>query len=559
MTKNNIVKKIFLLIISVILFVAANPNYLLNKGLGFIAFFYFVPVFVLVHYCSLKNVWLYGGIYGALSYGLFAYWLYTYDLLCLIAACLVYFVFMAIVFLLLKAADILFKKNSWIVQWLCICTFEYIKTKGFLGFNYGVTAYTQWQNIYLIQIAQIIGPFGVSAFVLFPSAFISSFILKIKAQKKYDYEKHLESVKKIEESNISHQIEQDIIKNRFSVKSTAIISAVWIFLFGLIMIYGLVQTRKDNSVGQMKVVAIQSNESPWKNGIEEITKDIQNLMKLTDEALELNPDIQVVVWPETAVVPAIVYQYKTNKDERRSKLINLLLEYINSKEAVFIIGNGHEVDSLKQIHDKYNSALVFYPGENVIPPEPKIYSKVNLVPFSEYFPYSKYFPEFYHMLTKKNKHMWTKGKTYQVFKKDKLYFSTPICFEDTFPKTGRIMFQKGSRCFFNLSNDSWSNSVACQNQHLAMAVFRSVENRVPSVRSTTSGQTCIIDPNGRIKAMCEPFTSSYVVGTIPVIPQYQESTFYSKKGDYFAVITCFTFLILLIIRAIVVIIKKSSK
>lgn len=559
MTIKNILKKIILLLISVLLFVAANPNYFVHNGLGFVAFFYFIPVFILIRYCSFKVVWLYGGIYGALSYGLYAYWLFTYDSICLVSACLIYFIFMAIVFLLLKTSDILFKKNGWLVQWLCLCTFEYVKTLGFIGFNYGVTAYTQWKNILFIQIAKIIGPFGVSALVIFPSAVISSLILKIKEQRKYDYEKHLESVKKIETNTISHQIEKEIIKNRFSTKSTFIIGSVWAVLFIFVMIYGLVQIRKDNSIGQMKVAAIQSNESPWKNGIEEITKDLQNLMQLTDEALEINPDIQIVVWPETAVVPAIVYNYKEKKDERRAMLINLLLEYINSKDAVFIIGNGHEINSNKPKHDKYNSALVFYPGENVIPPEPKIYSKVKLVPFSEYFPYGNYFPEFYRYLTKKNPHMWNQGKDYKVFKKDKLYFSTPICFEDTFPSTGRQMFQKGARCFFNLSNDSWANSIACQNQHLAMAVFRSVENQIPSVRSTTSGQTCIIDVNGKIISMCDPFTSSYVVGSIPVIPQYQEESFYTKNGDIFAIIVCFTFLFLLIIRTILVIIRLSSK
>lgn len=559
MTKNNFPKKFVLLLLSVLLFAGANPNYVFNNGIGALAFIYFVPVFVLVRYCTFKNVWVYGGFYGALSYGLYAYWLYTYDLICLIAACIVYFFLMAIVFLFLKAADVLFKKNGWIVQWLCICAYEYLKTKGFLGFNYGITAYTQWQNVKMIQIASLIGPFGVSAFVLFPSAVLTSFILKIKEQKKYDYETHLESVKRIEESNITHQIEKEIIKNRFSTKSTGIIASCWIVLFVVAMVWGSLRIKKDDSIGQMKVVAIQSNESPWKNGIEEITKDIQNLMRLTDEALELNPDIEIVVWPETAVVPAIVYQYQTNKDERRSKLINLILEYINSKDAVFIIGNGHEVASLKPVHDVYNSALVFMPGVNVIPPEPKVYSKVKLVPFSEYFPYKKYFPEFYHKLTQVNKHMWTEGKEYKVFNKGQLFFSTPICFEDTFAQTGRQMFQKGARCFFNLSNDSWSNSVVCQNQHLSMAVFRSVENRVPSVRSTTSGQTCIIDSNGNITAMCEPFTQSYAVGTIQIIPQYQEPSFYTKNGDFFAHFICIIFFILLIIRTIVVIIKKSSK
>lgn len=559
MKNKHIFQKIFFLILSVILFAAANPNYFFPKGLGFLAFIYFTPVFILVNYCTLKNVWIYGGLYGAISYGLYAYWLHTFNPICLIAACIVYFIFLAIVFIFLKLADILFKKNAWLMQWLCICGFEYIKTKGFLGFNYGVTAYTQWNNIYLLQIAKFTGPWGVSAFVLFCSAFIASFIIKRKESHKYDFEQHLTSVENLEDTNVFYRLESEKIQKSFSTKSTAICFLCWLVVYGAIFVYSKIIIQKEDNNEQIKVVALQSNESPWKNGVEAQSKDIQKLMELTDEALELHPDIEIVVWPETSVVPAIVYQYETNKDERKNQLVKRVLEYINSKDATFVIGNGHEVNSQKSIHDVYNSALVFTPRKNVIPPEPKIYSKMKLVPFSETFPFTKQFPELSYWLSKHFLHNWTAGKEIKIFNKEKLFFSTPICFEDTFPEISRKMFQKGARCFINLSNDSWSESVPCQYQHLAMAVFRSVENGVPTVRSTTSGQTCIINKNGKITSMCMPFSYSYAFGSVSIAPQYQNPTIYNIIGDVFGIIPFVVFLILLLIKALFVIIKKSNK
>jgi len=47
-----------------------------------------------------------------------------------------------------------------------------LKTKGFAGFNYGVNGYTQYKNIYLIQIADILGVWGVSLPLNFSSAVI---------------------------------------------------------------------------------------------------------------------------------------------------------------------------------------------------------------------------------------------------------------------------------------------------------------------------------------------------------------------------------------------------
>jgi apolipoprotein N-acyltransferase len=61
-----------------------------------------------------------------------------------------------------------------------------------------------------------------------------------------------------------------------------------------------------------------------------------------------------------------------------------------------------------------------------------------------------------------------------------------------------------------------------------MAVFRAVENRRSMVRSTASGQTCGIDPNGRIIAMAEPFTEAQITVEVPIL---REETRYTRWGD----------------------------
>jgi apolipoprotein N-acyltransferase len=68
-------------------------------------------------------------------------------------------------------------------------------------------------------------------------------------------------------------------------------------------------------------------------------------------------------------------------------------------------------------------------------------------------------------------------------------------------------------------------------QHLSMAVFRAVENRRSMVRSTASGQTCAIDPNGRVLAMAEPFTETQLTVEVPVS---SAETPYTAWGDLWA-------------------------
>jgi apolipoprotein N-acyltransferase len=82
-------------------------------------------------------------------------------------------------------------------------------------------------------------------------------------------------------------------------------------------------------------------------------------------------------------------------------------------------------------------------------------------------------------------------------------------------------------------------------QHLSMAVFRSIENNRSTVRSTTSGITCAIDPNGKIIAKLEPFTQAYLNVSIPIT---REKTFYTKYGDFFPLACIFAAVIMFIVK-----------
>ena len=324
------------------------------------------------------------------------------------------------------------------------------------------------------------------------------------------------------------------------------------------MIYGNYVMSRPSDNQHVTVAAIQNNESPWKNGIEEYSRNVKNLIQLTEEAQDLSSEIDFVVWPETAVAPSIIYNYDYGNDLRRFMLISQLLNFFDENNAVFITGNSHEVDFRGAEKLYYNSALVFESGKNVHPPEPGIYSKIKLVPFSEDFPLKHTFPAFYVQLLNGGSYMWEKGDEYTVFNYRGLSFSTPICFEDTFGSICRRMVLNGARCFINLSNDSWSKSAACQHQHLAMSVFRCVENRVPAVRSTASGVSCIINKYGKIEKEAPEFCEAYVIGKVPVISN-EEQTLYTRVGDIAGMAEFCLSALLLIIQTIIVIIKKIRK
>ena len=552
-TSGDFFLKVFLIILSSLLIWLSNPNYFFIDGLGFIAWVHYLPIYFLIKKSKLSQVPLIGAVYGALSYGLCGYWLNTFHPLGLIILCTGYLIIDSVLFTVLKWADLICRRNAWLLEFLIICAYEYLKTLGFFGISYCVTAYTQWKYLPLIQISSVIGVFGLNLLIIFPSAFLYSLISK-KKQKRILYH-HVDSERN---SHISAYVkkEQDLADT--SLTLTYFCGIIWCIFFVTTLIYGHSALNKKTETDYVTVAAIQNNENPWDAGIESYSKNVRNLIQLTEEALDLSSDIDFVVWPETAVVPSIVYNYEYGNDVRRYQLISQLLNFIDESDSVFVIGNSNEIDFHGVEKRYYNSALVFESGKNVHPPEPGIYSKIKLVPFSESFPLRHTFPSFYVQLLNGGSYMWEQGSDYTVFDYRGLKFSTPICFEDQFGPVCRQMVLNGARCIINLSNDSWSKSVSCQHQHLAMSVFRSVENRIPSVRSTASGVSCIIDQNGKIVKEAPEFCPAYVIGKVPVIKN-EEQTLYTRFGDLAGMAESGLASLILIIQTIIVIIKKIRK
>ena len=554
---NNFLLCSSLVIFGALLFALANPNVIFKQGLSFAGWFIYVPFLYLIKKSSVKICWLYSGVYGVLCVCSYAYWLYNYDPLCLFIAIPVSFIATALLGLALKGIEKLFIKNGWLVQFLALCTFDYLRTLGFLGIHYGLAAYTQWKFNSIIQFTSVAGIFGLNAVIIFSSVIIYTFISKLE-DKKYLQHRMISDDKHYEGATYINYVSENSRKMEYtSLKLPVVCLCIWFVLLVLIFIQGRVKLNKNQDYKTVTAVAIQHNDNPNENGIDNFNESIQSLMQLTDEALEMNPDIKLVIWPETAVVPSIIYHYNNNQNTDRKKLVTHVIDYFENHNVSFITGNQHiEINSSDGNKKYYNSALLFNHNQTGNTVNPDIYNKIHLVPFSEYFPYEKYFPHIYKTILAKQKFFSVPGTEIKIFNTGGLSIYTPICFENTFPDLCRNAYKNGARCFVCLVNDSWAKSEACQYEHLAMAKFRAVENGVPVAVSAVSGHTAFINENGIIMAMAVPFTKSYVIGELPVIDANKNPTVYNKIGDVFGYGIAFLLFVVLIIRGFIAIINK---
>jgi apolipoprotein N-acyltransferase len=68
-------------------------------------------------------------------------------------------------------------------------------------------------------------------------------------------------------------------------------------------------------------------------------------------------------------------------------------------------------------------------------------------------------------------------------------------------------------------------------QHLQVARFRSIENRVPTARSVNTGISGFIDSVGRVTDTVPAGTEGFAVAQVRLDPRL---TFYTRYGDVFA-------------------------
>lgn len=527
----SLVERFAAFILSSFLFAASFPNPILENGLPFLAWISFAPVFWAVNRSGWLSLVPFGVFYGYFSYSIYNYWLAAFHPLAGLVVGVLAVSWFVVLFPLLKLADTVFPKYGFVVQWLLWVSQEYLRTRGFMGYSYGISGYSQWSVVPLIQIASVFGVWGVCALVVFPSSYIGA--------------------------ALKDGLSRDGLRRASSfVRSHRIAPVVWLIALAGTFVFGFVSQVDYASAPKKRLALIQHNTDPWRGGLESYKENFAVLKRLSNEALAAVPAPDMVVWSETAFVPRI-YWHKTYRDDPESyELVKELLEYLGEQSVPFVIGND---DGRKEAGENgewervdYNAVLLFEKGE-----EKAAYRKLHLVPFTEHFPYRKQFPFIYDALVATDTHFWKTGTEATVMKAAGFSFSTPICFEDTFGYLSRRFVRNGAEVIVNLTNDAWANSLSSQMQHATMAVFRAVENRRSLVRATASGQTCAIDPNGRILAMAKPFSEAWLTAEIPVYTA--SSTLYTLWGDAPVIaLLAFTLAALMIGIAKSVIDKKSA-
>jgi apolipoprotein N-acyltransferase len=265
---------------------------------------------------------------------------------------------------------------------------------------------------------------------------------------------------------------------------------------------------------EIKAALIQPNVTT------DIKWDPEHKQEIIDKIVNLTNavpgPVDLLVWPETAVPSAVMYD---------PLILNKMRQLARRHNAPLLTGFAHFEQGPDGERRAFNSAMTVRPDGRLS----ERYDKIHLVPFSERFPFQNIAP-FLNDIDF-GQAQFTPGESYVVFETAAGKFGVLICFESLFAEISRNMVRGGADFLLNITNDAWFGKSQAPLQHASMAVFRAVEHRVGIGRCANTGISMFIDPYGRMSQPTELFTTEVVVGQIA---KRRGLTLYTRYGDFAA-------------------------
>jgi len=477
--------------------------------LGFLAWFALVPLLLALRGLNVRQAALVAWLTGFAFFPLTVYWIpdtisnftrispvFAKILLVLLAAAAAYgHLFFGIAMGWANQARIpriVAAPVAWVIG-------EWLRTFLIAGFPWNLLGYSQVPYVPIAQAADIGGVYLISAVLVLASAAIADAVEAWPSQR------------------------------RRSAARIALAAAIPL----LVYVYGEARLANIDRIpysGSIRIGIAQGNiaqSQKWDAALRD--RILAKYLELTEQAASAGA--RLVVWPEAAVPFSIRHDMRALELSRiaRGRDIELLVGVPGFEQR--------EGDKGKP----YNQAWLVgrdgaFKGS---------YDKIQLVPFGEYIPLYGLFGMV--DVAVQSVGQLGKGQEYTIFEtlelepvaasqdtvpaaKRPARFATLICYEGIFPELTRQFASRGADFLVNISNDAWYGDTAAAEQHLAMAAMRSIENRMPLVRSTNTGISAFVTDEGRIGPTTPLFHEDMMVETVLVRPVW---SFYRAYGDVF--------------------------
>jgi apolipoprotein N-acyltransferase len=428
----------------------------------------------------------------------------------------------------------------WLAAPIAWTGLEWVRARLLTGFLMASLAHTQVQFTEIIQIADLLGEYGVTFLIVLIAAAIAGALplwwLSLAGDS---------------------AAEQARAERPLRTAVAALAPAV--LLFGATYLYGFKQMADYAVAAKLPrhttIALIQSDMlADWKGTPARDAAVMQQMEDLSRQAVDAaQRTVDLVVWPETMYRDPLLMVDEVQKptaefepaqlDATRRSLAALSADF----GAALLVGldryNAVAADKTEATPYGYHidvfnsSALVDRAGQLI-----GTYDKMHLLPFGEFIPFVKWLPFLrqYSPITGAA----IPGAPPRPLVLDNVCYAVSICYETVLPHLIRRQFVHLIRSssttpdvMVNLTNDAWYWGSSELDMHLASGVFRAVEMRTPLVVAANRGLSAHVDHLGQIRQVTERNQPAWLVAEVKLPPRRgMYPSPFARYGDWFALV-----------------------
>jgi apolipoprotein N-acyltransferase len=443
----------------------------------------------------------------------------------------------------------------WLAAPIAWTGLEWIRARLMTGFLMASLAHTQLRFTPIIQIADVLGEYGVTFLIIMvASAIAAALPLRwIAAPGSAG-------------GPASGSFDSTLTRRDPLAKPGAdwrpLVAAI--LVFGAAFGYGMKRQVDLNVAAKgaktAAIALIQSDMlADWKGTPGRDDAVMEQMAELSRQAVREHPGVDLVVWPETMFRMSYHHADDGYRPPQQnlvrpvgvmfSEAITYLSDLTRKLNAPILVGLDRvhwsplpegerpmDEQNFPFVYRQFNSSAAV-DGSGVLV---GTYDKMHLLPFGEYIPFVRWLPFLrnYSPITGGAQ----PGAGPAALEINGVVYSPNICYETVLPHLIRRqvadLSQQGKMpdVLVNLTNDAWYWGSSELDMHLASGVFRAVEMRTPLVVAANRGLSAHVDHMGQIVAATDRDVPAALVATVSLPPRGDSRypSLFAAYGDWFA-------------------------
>lgn len=294
----------------------------------------------------------------------------------------------------------------------------------------------------------------------------------------------------------------------------------FVLLLGAARLYGATPPPDAQNSAALRIAIIQPNidqRDKWQ--AEKRDRHIEKTLTMTRLALDYAPEVDLIIWPESAI-PALIDEGPGFRERLRATIKPV------AGRVPYLLTGAVRRDVTAEGTAFYNSAMLWSGDGHLLGRS----DKHHLVPFGEYLPLQDTLEAIGLEQLARLRGGYASGAAHGRLTAARLPLLAPlICYEAIFPAlSGGAGLAPRPAALVNLTNDGWFGQWHGPHQHLAQARLRAIEQGLPLLRAANTGISAVFDAQGRLLDALPLGTS----GTLSLaLPAALPATFYHHYGD----------------------------